>query len=391
MSAPMSIAVACYPSFGGSGIIASEVAVGLARRGHTVHVVASAPPSRALPELEGLFFREVKTTRYPIFEHAPYTLALASSLIELANEQRVDLFHVHYAVPHAASAYLACQALGEHAPRVVTTLHGTDVTVLGADPSYSAITRFAVRASSAVTVPSGYLAQKATGWLDEPSKREIDVIPNFVDTELFAPAQPADRDVLHALFKEPAAPSNPVLFHVSNFRPVKRTGDLIDVLLRVRKSAPARLVLVGDGPDRDHAEQKANALGLGAHVCFLGKRAAPAELLRHADAFVLPSESESFGLAALEALSCGVPVLGYRVGGLPEVVTDDVGVLVAPFNVDALAAAVVRVVSDPDARAELARGARARAVTHFRRDPAIERYEALFRRVLSRTSHERST
>jgi len=386
MTQPLSIAMVCYPSFGGSGVVARELAVGLVERGHSVTLVASDPPSRVLPEHERLRFRQVRVPHYPVFQHAPYTLAVASTLVELAREQAIDLVHVHYAVPHATSALLATQVLGATAPAVVTTLHGTDVTGSGADPSYAVITQHAVRASSAITVPSGYLAQKAQAWLsqDGSAAPTIEVVPNFVDTDRFAPAARRERQELAELFAG-GDPVSPILFHVSNFRAVKRVGDLFDVLRRVREQLPARLVVVGDGPERASAEQKARELGLSESVCFLGNQVKFIELLKQADAFMLTSEIESFGLAALEAMSCGVPVLGYRVGGLPEVVNESAGVLVPPFDLDALARAAVELFSDGARRDTLGRQARERALSTFKREPALDRYETVFQRALRRS------
>lgn len=386
MSHALAIGMVCYPSLGGSGVIASELAVGLTQRGHRVHVIASAPPSRPLPKCDRLFLHEVAVSDYPLFEHPPYALALASTIVTVANDHQLDLVHVHYAVPHAASAYLARQVLGRSAPRVVTTLHGTDVTRVGADPSYQSITRFTVATADGLTVPSEFLRREAHRLLGLPEEPPIEVIPNFVDTDHFAPATSRDRTRFDELFTaavgEPVERGGPILFHVSNFRTVKRVADLIAVLARVRAHVPARLLLVGDGPERAQAAQRARDLGVAKSVCFLGKRADFVEYLKHADAFVLPSESESFGVAALEALSAGVPVFAYRVGGLPEVVTDAVGCLVEPFDVDALADAVLDVVIDPAKHARLSHAARAHAVAHFRSAPAFERYEAYYRRVL---------
>jgi N-acetyl-alpha-D-glucosaminyl L-malate synthase BshA len=361
----LGIATVCFPSLGGSGVVASELAVGLAERGHDVHLVASALPSRVAGSRR-LTFHEVTVPEYPLFEHAPYALAVASKLIALARRTHIDLIHVHYAVPHAASAYLARQALGAGAPRVVVSLHGTDVTVVGADPRLVDVTAFSVRAADGVTAPSRYLEHEACSRLGL-SDVNIELLPNFVDTDRFTP--PAAR----------AARDAAVLFHVSNFRPVKRVGDLLEVLLRVRRELPARLVAVGDGPERAGLEARAAELGLGEAVQFLGKRDDFVDLLREADAFVLPSETESFGVAALESLSAGVPVFAYRVGGLPEVVSDDVGRLVEPYDVDALARAVIDGIGD---RARLSRAARARAVASFQRGPALQRVEATFRRIL---------
>jgi L-malate glycosyltransferase len=377
----LTIAVVCYPSLGGSGIIAGELAAGLALRGHRVHVIASARPGRLLPHCSRLSFQEVVAPNYPLFESAPYTLALASAIANLAREQPLDVLHVHYAVPHAASAYLARQALGAAAPRLVTTLHGTDVTRVGADPSYQVITKFCVESSDAITVPSAFLREQARDLLGVDAALPIEVIPNFVDTDQFQPPAHRDPSRFAELFGDAAVGAGPLLVHVSNFRSVKRATDLLEVLARVRRTLPARLLLVGDGPDRPAALARARSLGVERSVCFAGRQAEFLDLLRHADAFLLTSETESFGLAALEALSCGVPVLGYRVGGVPAVVSDDAGRLVAPFDLDALAAAVVSVVSDPELRDRLGAGGRARVLENFRRAPALDAYEALYRRI----------
>jgi N-acetyl-alpha-D-glucosaminyl L-malate synthase BshA len=388
VSTPLTIGILCYPSLGGSGVVATELAGGLARRGHRVHVIASAPPSRRLPECHRLSFHEITPSDYPLFERPEYAIAAASAIVEVAQEHGLDLLHVHYAVPHAASAHLAREVLGDAAPALVTTLHGTDVTRIGAHPSYRSITRFSVLASTGVTVPSEFLRSEAIRLLDLPDANTVEVIPNFVDTERFAPPERRDRSRLEALFAPPDGeardPAGPILFHVSNFRPVKRTLDLVEVLARLRRHLPARLVLVGDGPERSRTAERARELGLARSVCFLGKRTDFADLLGHADGFVLPSESESFGVAALEALSAGVPVFGYRVGGLPEVVGGDAGRLVEPNDLDALAAAVLAVVADPERRRALGRAARERAVTLFPAERALDRYEAHYRRALGR-------
>lgn len=390
LNQPLDIAIVCYPSLGGSGVIATALAAGLAERGHRVHVIANAPPRRTMPRIDGLVFHEVAAADYPLFDHPPYAIALAAALVEVHQRHHLDIVNVHYAIPHAASAYLARQAIGNDPPRVVTTLHGTDVTRLGADPRYRSITRFTVAASDAITVPSAYLRGEAYRCLGLPPAMPIEIIPNFVDTDVFTPAAQRDRSCFASLF--PTATAGPVLIHVSNFRPVKRTADLIDVLALVRRTVPARLVLIGDGPERAAAGARAEALGLARDVCFLGQhplRQAQGErnfidLVRHADAFLLTSESESFGVAALEALSCGVPVCGYRVGGLPEVVTAAVGRLVDPLDRDALACAVVDLLDDPAQRDRLGTAARAHARARFDRAPALDRYEAYFRGVAAR-------
>ncbi len=382
MKDALSIAVVCFPSVGGSGVIASELAAGLAERGHCVHVVASAPLAR---EVAGpsVRFHEVKTPGYSLFEHAPYTLAVASRLVDIARTERVDLIHAHYAVPHAASGYLARQVLGHGAPRLVTTLHGTDVTRIGSDPAYRSIVAATVAASDGITVPSEFLRTEAYARLELPASTPIEVLANFVDTDRFSPPPRKDRSRLHGLFAHPSG-DGAVLFHVSNFRPVKRVADLIDVLARVRREVPARLVLVGDGPERIAAEARARTLGVFESVAFVGRRTDFVDWLRHADLFLLASETESFGVAALEALSAGVPVFAYRVGGLREVVPPEVGRLVSPFDVETLARAVVDAVSAPAALEAMGRAAREHVLTHFRRGPAIDRYEAFFRRVLEK-------
>lgn len=380
MTASLNIGIVCFPSIGGSGVVAAEQAAGLAARGHHVHLLSCGKPLRPLPHSERLTFHEVVVPHYPLFEHAPYTLALANKLAEVSRAHRLDVLHVHYAVPHATSAFLARQLLGTDAPRLITSLHGTDVTRTGADPAYREVTAFAVAASDGVTVPSDFLRRQAYELLKLLAQTPIEVLPNFVDAARFSPAPERDRRRFDWMF--PDAGDGPVLFHVSTFRPVKRTGDLLEVLARVRRTLPAKLVLVGDGPARAGAQQKASELGLDPYVRFLGRRDDFVDDLRHADGFLLPSESESFGVAALEALSAGVPVFAYRVGGLPEVVTDEVGRLVSPLDVDALADAVVSVTHDPAQVAAMGARARARVLEHFQQAPALDRYERYLRRIL---------
>jgi N-acetyl-alpha-D-glucosaminyl L-malate synthase BshA len=379
---PLNLGIACFASLGGSGVIATELAVGLARRGHQVHLLASSRPSRVLPHCDRLRFHAVDTPGYPLFQHAPYTLSLATKIVDVSREHGLDLVQVHYAVPHAASALLARQVLGASAPAMITSLHGSDVMKIGSTPAYRSVTSHAVTASDGVTVPSDFLRREARERLGIPDSRDIEVIPNFVDTAHFAPAASRDRGRLAGLFE--SADDGPVLCHVSNFRAVKRVGDLLDVLARVRRSVPARLLLVGDGPERAAAEARAEELGLSSATCFLGKRHDFVEYLRQADAFVLPSEMESFGVAALEAMSCGVPVVAYRVGGLPELVAEGTGRLVEPFDVEALADAVLEVVTDAALQERMGRAAREHALLRFRKEPALDRYEAYFRGVLAR-------
>lgn len=386
MSAPLSIGIVCFPSLGGSGIVATELAVDLSVRGHRVHVIASAPPSRTLPTCERLFLHEVPVPTHPALQYPPYALALAGTLVEVSSDHKLDIVHVHYAVPHATSAYLARQVLGAAAPRIVATLHGSDVTEIGSDPSLRATTRFSVVKADGVTVPSEFLKAEIYSKLGVPKERAIEVIPNFVDTEHFSPIPLRDRSRFDALFAsaggDPEDRGAPVLFHVSSFRPVKRVVDLVEVLAAVRGRMKARLMLVGDGPDRQRLMSRARELNVQQSVCLVGAHAEFVDYLRHADVFLLPSESESFGVAALEALSCGVPVVAYRVGGIPDVVVPEVGRLVPPFDLKALAAATADILSDPSAREAMGRAARAHVTNHFRRVSAIDRYEDHYRRVL---------
>ncbi len=377
----LAIGIVCYPSLGGSGVVAAELAAGLAERGHRVHLIASAAPGRG-PLAPGVRLHTVAVPEYPLFTHAPYDMAVAGTIVDVARGNGLDVLNVHYAVPHAASADTARRVLGAAAPRCVVTLHGSDVTRVGLDPSIRTVTRYAVTAADRITVPSEYLRGAAAELLGVETAERIAVLPNFVDTAAFAPAPLSERGSFDPLFG--GTRGAPTLIHVSNFRPVKRTGDLIELLARVRRVLPARLVLVGDGPDRAATVAQASARGLSDHVRALGAIAELPLVLRQADAFVLTSESESFGVAALEALSSGVPVVAYRVGGLPEVIADGCGALVEPFDVGGLADAVVDVLADAARLSALRQAARARAVAHFGRAAGIDRYETCFRELINR-------
>jgi N-acetyl-alpha-D-glucosaminyl L-malate synthase BshA len=392
MIEPLHIGVVCYPTFGGSGVIATEVGAALARRGHRVHVISYDVPARFEAHAANLFFHAVDVRDYPLFPQPQYAIALASRLVDVARWERLDLLHVHYAVPHATSAWLACQVLGAGAaPRVVTTLHGTDITLVGSDPSYLPVTRFSILRSDLVTAPSEFLRDASRARLDLPPEHPIEVIPNFVDTDRYAPAPTRDRGRLCPLFSRAGGAAEAlcrearVLVHISNFRPVKRTPDVVAVFARVAAATPTVLLMIGDGPERAHAEARARALGVADRVSFVGKQERFAEWLPHADLFLLPSDTESFGLAALEALACGVPVIASRVGGLPEVVEDGVcGFLHPPGAVAEMAQSALRLLADHALHARMAAAARARAMDHFRLEPAVDRYEAAYRRVLGR-------
>ena len=373
----MKIGITCYPTYGGSGAVATELGLKLAERGHEIHFVSYAQPFRLATFRERVFFHEVEMEAYPLFEHPPYSLALAVALHDAVRTFDLDLVHAHYAIPHAASAWIAREMLqGERDLPVVTTLHGTDITLVGGHPSFHAITRFSILQSDRVTAVSRYLRDETVKTFGIPAEK-IDVIPNFIDIEIYR------RDKLPCHRATLAPDGEAIVMHVSNFRPVKRTLDVVEVFARIRQKVRARLVLVGDGPDRPVVLERARELGVGDHVLFLGKHASVEELLACADLFLLPSASESFGLAALEAMACGTPVVATRVGGLPEVVEDGVsGFLLGVGDVEGMADAAISLLSDPDRWAELSRGARATAVERFSSEQVVPVYEELYRQVI---------
>jgi L-malate glycosyltransferase len=375
----MRIGITCYPTYGGSGALATELALALGRRGHEVHMISYASPFRLRNFAEHVFFHEVDVSgAYPLLEYFPYSLALAVKQHEVALREQLDILHVHYAVPHATAAFLAKEMLeSDHDIKVVTTLHGTDITLVGQARSFFTVTKFSIERSDAVTAVSAYLrdeTHRAFGCLE----CAIDVIPNFVNLEEFHPATTGEgcRSAL-------GPPDVKVLMHISNFRPVKRVLDVVRTFAQVRSAMPAVLVFVGDGPDRPAAEELVADLHLTRDVRFLGKVDAVADLLRCADLFLLPSESESFGLAALEAMACGVPVVATDVGGLPEVVVDGAGALVPKGDIDAMAARALELLGDP-VRLAAARAAGLRVASRYSADRIVPMYEDLYRRVLAR-------
>ncbi len=386
---PLRIAVVCFPTYGGSGVIAAEIGLAMARRGHSVHFIGTEPPRRFAPT-PGAAFHRVEVRDYPAFQYPYYALALASKMVDVATAERLDVLHVHYALPHATSAFLAAAVLGPRSPKVVVTLHGTDVTVIGADPSYTPVTRLSVERADAVTVPSRFLGDAARAVLDLPSLA-IEVIPNFVDCEHFVPPATRQPGSIRALFERFGDPGDdavavaPTLVHVSNFRPVKRVHDVLAVYERVNAVRPCRLLMIGDGPDRPAVEARVRSQGLEPRVRFLGRQDDLVPLLQHCDVFLLPSESESFGVAALEAMACGVPVVASDVGGLPELVVPGEGGCLAPRgDVEGMASAVLSLLATPGDRERAGRLARARAVAHFQDGPLLDAYEACYRRVLRR-------
>ncbi|MCH7991187.1 MAG: N-acetyl-alpha-D-glucosaminyl L-malate synthase BshA [Gemmatimonadetes bacterium] len=373
----MKIGITCYPTYGGSGAVATELGLALAGRGHEVHFISYDQPFRLGGFLrERVFFHEVEMEDYPLFEHPPYALALAVALHDTALKEGLDLVHMHYAIPHAVSAYLAKQMLAtERQLRIVTTLHGTDITLVGLHPSFHAITRFSILESDGLTAVSEYLKDQTVRDFSVPQSR-IEVIPNFIDTEVWRPGRvPCHREKL-------APGGEKIVMHISNFRAVKRVGDVVEIFLRIQRKVPARLVLVGDGPERPRVLQRAAELGLQDKVLFLGKHASVDELLSCADLFLLPSEKESFGLAALEAMACGAPVVASSVGGLPEVIDhEETGFLFDIGAVDEMAEAGVRLLSDDVLHGRVAEAARATAVERFSARSVVPLYEALYERV----------
>jgi N-acetyl-alpha-D-glucosaminyl L-malate synthase BshA len=377
----MKVGISCYPTYGGSGVVATELAMALAALGDEVHVISYALPSRlalleaTAPEAK-LFFHQVVVPHYPLFEYPPYSLALATKMVEITRHHDLDLMHVHYAVPNAVSAILAKTILHPRVLPVVTTLHGTDITLVGNDPSFMETTRWGIAQSDGVTTVSESLrnSTRSIFGLDRP----IEVVPNFIDPERFlhVAASPGARRW--------AKPGERVLVHISNFRPVKRVDDVVEVFNRLRHDFPVRLLMVGDGPERARVEQRCRQSGTCGQITFIGNLPLVEEVLKGADLFLLPSESESFGLAALEALACEVPVIATRAGGLPEVVTDgETGLLYPVGDVDGMAEGAARLLADEPRRRAMGEAARRRAVEVFATDKVVARYRALYESVLA--------
>lgn len=373
----MKIGVLCHPTYGGSGIVASELAKRLARRGHTVHLFSYALPVRVPDGHENVFFHRVEVSAYPLFRYPSYDLELAARIVDVARNRGLELLHAHYAVPHGVSALLAKDILADEGARlpVVTTLHGTDITIVGSQPSFFPVTRHILERSDALTAVSRHLADETAAVFG--ARRPVDVIPNFADPAVFRPRR--HGALRHAL----APPGEKVLVHLSNFRPVKNLPLIIRVFHRVLEAVPSRLVLVGDGPDHDRAVETCRALGLHDRVVFPGMQLNAAEYLAAADVYLQASDTESFGLSVLEAMACGVPVVSTAVGGVPEVVADgETGYLARPGDEETLADAAIRLLRKPKLRRRFARAARARAVGRFSPDPVVDRYESVYAGVL---------
>ena len=371
----MKIAITCYPTYGGSGVVATELGIELAARGHEIHFISYAMPIRLSSAHERIYFHEVEVTSYPLFDHPPYTLALATKMFEVAEEASLDLLHVHYAIPHSVSALLARMMAQPKKLPFITTLHGTDITLVGNDRSYLPITRFSIEQSDGVTAISKYLRERTIH--DFEIKRPIEVIPNFVNCDLYM------RCVDQSPRQRWAKNGEPILMHLSNFRPVKRVCDVVEIFALVREKIPAKLVLMGDGPDRGSAEFAVRKKGLSKDVFFLGKQDDVQQKLGLADLFLLPSDEESFGLAALEAMACQVPVVATDVGGLPEVVTHGVdGYLIPPRDVKAGARYALEILTRPDRGRSMGQQARVNARSKYCSNDVIPQYEAYYAKVL---------
>ena len=372
----MNIGIVCYPTFGGSGVVATELAKVLAAKEHKIHVLSYAKPARLETLDSNIFYHEVAINAYPLFEYPPYALALATQMVNLIEYEQLDLLHVHYALPHATSAYLAKQIMADKGINVpvVTTLHGTDITLVGSDPSYKHVVEFSINKSDGVTAVSEYLKQETFDRFDINS--DIKVIPNFIDLDRFQKSNKSH-------FKKAICPEDEkVIVHVSNFRKVKRVPEVVSIFNRVLKQGiKAKLLLVGDGPDRQKAEQQCRDLGICEHVRFLGKLEQVEEVLSIADLFLIPSGSETFGLAALEAMSCSVPVISSDIGGLPEVIIQgETGFLCALDDIDCMAKHAVEILSDEKLHATMSKNARAQA-ERFNQDVVVNEYEQYYKEV----------
>ena len=374
----MKIGITCYPTYGGSGVVATELGLALASLGHQVHFISYAIPHRLNKFFENVFFHEVELSTYPLFEHSLYDLALTSKMLEVIDFEELDLMHVHYAIPHAVSAYLARQVLRRSNKNLkfITTLHGTDITLVGLEPSFMPLVKFSIEESDGVTAVSRFLKEKTL--TNYNIEKDIEVIYNFIDIEKF---KPKESDI----FRKHIAPNGEkVLVHTSNFRIVKRVTDTIRILDKVKKEIPAKLVLVGDGPDRSECERLARDLDIHKDVIFLGKQDGLAEILNAADIFLMPSQSESFGLSALEAMACGVPVVSSSVGGLPELnIHNETGYIAEIGDIDRMAKYAVELLTNEKRYKSFSKNARERAVKNFDKDLIVPKYVAYYEKILN--------
>lgn len=374
----MKIGITCYPTYGGSGVVATELGLALASLGHQVHFISYAIPHRLNRFFENIFFHEVEMSTYPLFEHSLYGLSLTSKMIEVIEYEELDLMHVHYAIPHAVSAYMARQVIRKTKKdfKFITTLHGTDITLVGLEPSFMPLVKFSIEESDGVTAVSRFLKEKTL--TNYNIEKDIEVIYNFIDIDKF---KSEDSKVFR---KHIASCGEKVLVHTSNFRPVKRVPDTIRILEKVKKEIPAKLVLIGDGPDRSECERLARELDLHKDVVFLGKQDALTEILNASDLFLMPSQSESFGLSALEAMACGIPVVSSSVGGLPElVIHNETGFIAEIGDIDRMAKYAVELLTNEKKYKTFSKNSRDRAVKHFDKNLIVPKYIEYYEKILN--------
>ena len=374
----MNIGITCYPTYGGSGVVATELGKALALKGHSIHFISYALPFRLNHFIDNIVFHEVEMSSYPVFEFPLYSLALASKMVEVAKYEKLDLLHVHYAIPHATSAYLAKQMLKDVRDlKIITTLHGTDITLAGLEPSFLPLVKFSIEESDGVTAVSRFLKEKTL--TNYNIEKDIRVIHNFIDTSIYSPEVPC-------MCKKKIAPrGEKLLVHTSNFRQVKRVSDTIRILEKVKKELPCKLLLIGDGPDRSECERLSRELGLYEDVRFLGKQEGLVDILTSADIFLMPSQSESFGLSALEAMACGLPVVSTSVGGLPELVSHNESGFIAEIgDIDRMAKYVVQLLTNPKKYEIFSENARKRAVEKFEIHKIVPEYEEYYKEILNK-------
>jgi L-malate glycosyltransferase len=373
----MKIGITCYPTYGGSGVVATELGKELALLGHQVHFISYALPFRLNQYVENVVYHEVEISSYPLFEFPLYSLSLASKMVEVAEFENLDLLHVHYAIPHATSAYLAKKILKKNKDlKIITTLHGTDITLVGLEPSFLPLVKFSIEESDGVTAVSRFLKEKTLTNYD--INKEIEVIPNFIDTTVYKPKEDS------CFRKNLAAKGEKIIVHTSNFRQVKRVSDTIRILEKIIKEVPAKLILVGDGPDRSECERLCRELHLCDHIRFLGKQDGLVEILNSADLFLIPSQSESFGLAALEAMACGIPVVSSSVGGLPELIRhNQTGFIAEIGDIDRMAKYSIDLLTNDKKHKLFSENSRKRAVEKFDKSIILPQYENHYNKVLN--------
>lgn len=379
----MKIAIVCYPTYGGSGVVATELGKFLALRGHEVHFVSYAIPSRLSVFIDNIFYHEVEMYNYPLFEFPLYSIALASKLVEVVKFNEIDIIHAHYAIPHATSAYLAREIVKSELEckkdiKVVTTLHGTDITLIGLEPTFLNTMKFSIEQSDGVTAVSNFLKDKTKSAYN--IRKEIEVIPNFIDTNKYSRSE---SEELSNVKKHIAPSGEKIVTHTSNFRPLKRVQDVIKIFSELKKKVPSKLMLVGDGPERSDCERLTRELGISDDVKFMGKQDSIPDLLSISDLFLLPSQSESFGLAALEAMSCSVPVISSSIGGLPELnLHGETGYIAEMGDIDRMAKYSIEILSNNKKYKIFSRNARKRAM-QFDSEKIIVQYEDYYKKILN--------